>query len=216
MSRDRHEEAGAPPSTPTAPTVANLTTAHFDCVYPTCGGICCMNGRPAVEPHEQQRIAANLPKFLPHLLPAARALVAKSGFLSNEEKEGLPTLKVSKGWCAFFNEGCVLHKVGAEEGDRFSYNPWRCVLFPLARDKRAGDWHVRQHGERGEAWDLFCLNPKESEKTADQTIGGELDYLAQALADGRIPPLDGKKHGGAAKRVPPLGPDGKPLKKRRG
>ena len=175
-----------------------------------------MNGRPAIEPHEQQRIAKHLPKFMPHLRPEARALAEKSGWLSDQEKEGLPTLKVSKGWCIFFNDGCVLHKVGAEEGDRFQYKPWRCVLFPLSRDKKSGDWSVRQHGERGEAWDLFCLNPKESPKTADTTIGGEVEYLAQALADGRIPPLEGKKHGGKAKDAPPTSADGTPLKKRRG
>jgi len=205
-----------PEPVPERVKVTNLATARFDCVYPTCGGLCCMNGRPAVEPREQETIARELPKFLPHLLPAARKLVEKSGFLSNEEKEGLPTLKVSKGWCVFFHDGCVLHQVGATEGDRFKYKPWRCVAFPLARDKKSGDWHVRQHGQRGEAWDLFCLNPGESPKTADTTLNGEVAYVAKALADGTIPPLEGRKHGGTAKRDAPTGPDGKPLKKRRG
>ncbi|MSR45706.1 MAG: DUF3109 family protein [Planctomycetes bacterium] len=196
--------------------VVNLATAHFDCVYPTCGGICCMNGRPAVEPREQALIAEQLPKFVPHLLPAARALVERSGFLSDQEKEGLPTLKVSKGWCVFFNEGCVLHKVGATEGDRFKYKPWRCVAFPLTRDKKSGEWSVRQRGERGEAWDLFCLNPAESPKRADTTLAAEVAFVEQALADGRIPPLGGRKRGGVPKVAPPTGPDGRPLKKRRG
>lgn len=204
----------AQPKLPELP-VANLAAARFDCVYPTCGGICCMNGRPAIEPHEQERITANLSKFVPHLLPAARALVERSGFLSDQEKEGLPTLKVSKGWCVFFHDGCVLHQVGGLEGDRFKYKPWRCVAFPLARDKKSGEWHVRQHGERGEAWDLFCLNPKESPKSAAVTLPGEVEFVAKALADGRIPPLAGRKHGGAARPVAPTGPDGKPLRKRR-
>ena len=196
--------------------VVNLATATFDCVYPTCGGLCCMNGRPAVEADEQTRIAANLPKFLPHLLPAARALVTKSGFLSAEEKEGLPTLKLSKGWCAFFHDGCVLHKVGAVEGDRFKYKPWRCVAFPLARDRKSGEWHVRQRGQRGEAWDLFCLNPAESRKSADTTLATEVEFVGQAQADGRIPPLARRKHGGVARPSAPSGPNGKPLRKRRG
>jgi hypothetical protein len=195
--------------------VANLATATFDCVYPACGGLCCMNGRPAVEPHEQERIAANLDKFLPHLQPAARALVERSGFRSVEEKEGLPTLKLSRGWCVFFHDGCVLHKVGAAEGDRFRYKPWRCVAFPLARDKRSGDWHVRQRGQRGEAWDLFCLNPAESRKTADTTLRTEVAFVAEAQAEGRIPPLAGRKHDGAAKPVGAVRVDGKPLRKRR-
>jgi hypothetical protein len=208
-------DAPPPPQLPVLPVV-NLTTAKFDCVYPTCGGLCCMNGRPAVEAREQATIARELPKFLPHLLPAARKLVEKSGFLSNEEKEGLPTLKVSKGWCVFFNEGCVLHQVGATEGDRFKYKPWRCVAFPLARDKKSGEWSVRQRGERGEAWDLFCLNPAESPKSAATTLQTEVAWVEQALADGTIPPLEGRKHGGKAKTAPPASADGKPLKKRRG
>lgn len=205
-------KGAAPPGTL---PVVNLATATFDCVYPTCGGLCCMNGRPAVEAHEQQRIAANLPKFVPHLLPAARALIDRSGFLSNEEKEGLPTLKVSKGWCVFFRDGCVLHQVGATEGDRFKYKPWRCVAFPLGRDKKSGEWHVRQHGQRGEAWDLFCLNPKESTKSAATTLADEVDFVARAERDGRIPPLSGRKHGDGARKEPARGPDGAPLRKRR-
>ena len=30
--------------------VENEATARFECVFPTCGGICCKNGRPPVEP----------------------------------------------------------------------------------------------------------------------------------------------------------------------
>lgn len=180
---------------PAAPPVANLATARFECVYPTCGGICCMNGRPAVEPHEQARIAALLPRALPLLRPEARRRVERGGFLSPKEKEGLPTLETSNGWCVFFNEGCVLHKLGAEEGDRFRFKPWRCVLFPLTRDKRSGEWYVRQRGERGEAWDLFCLDPQESENVAADTLRGEAEHLERALEAGAIPPLAGRKHG---------------------
>ena len=177
------------PARPLPPKVdvVNLKTAHFDCVYPTCGGICCMNGRPAVEKSEQAAIEANLAKFLPHLRPSARRAIEKAGFLSDQEKEGLPTLKVNQGWCAFFKDGCVLHQVGADEGDRFKYKPWRCAVFPLTRDKKNGEWFVRQRGQRNEAWDLFCLNPEESPKTADATLGGEVQHLQKLARDRVIP-----------------------------
>lgn len=166
--------------------VENLDSARFECVFPTCGGICCKNGRPAVEPREAQRIAANLAKFLPHLKPAARKLVESRGFLTKRIKEGLPTLAVQGGWCVFENEGCVLHKVGLAEGAKFKYKPWRCVVFPLERSK-SGAWHVRQWKLKGEAWDLFCLNPKESPKPASKTLADELEYareLERKLAKG--------------------------------
>jgi hypothetical protein len=192
MTRRREAAQPLPPKLP----VANLATARFDCVFPTCGGICCMNGRPAVEPAEQRALAENLPKFLPHLRPAARRLIEKSGFLSDEQKEGLPTLKTSQGWCAFFKDGCVLHQVGAAEGDRFKYKPWRCALFPLTRDKKSGEWYVRQHGQRGEAWDLFCLNPAESPKTADATLASEVAHLQKLAAERRLPDVPPRKPSG--------------------
>jgi hypothetical protein len=176
----------------TKANVENLTTAHFDCVYPSCGGICCMNGRPAVEQCEEDVIRANMDKFAEHLRPEARALIAKSGFLSDQKKEGRPMLKVSKGWCVFFRDGCVLHKVGAAEGDRFKYKPWRCALFPLARDKKSGAWYVRQRGQRGEAWDLFCLDPQESAKTADATMRSEVEHLQRLAEERRLPMFQGK------------------------
>lgn len=155
--------------------VANLGTARFECVFPSCGGICCKNGRPAVEAREAQRIAANLAKFLPHLKPAARKVVETRGFLTRRIKEGLPTLAVKDGWCVFENEGCVLHKLGLAEGAKFKYKPWRCVVFPLERSK-SGKWHVRQWKLAGEAWDLFCLNPRESPKRAADTLRDELEH----------------------------------------
>lgn len=161
------------------PGIDNLASAHFECVYPKCDGICCRNGRPAIEDVERERIAAHLPKFLPHLLPAARARVERSGFATRRLKEGLPTLAVEDGWCVFFNQGCVLHKVGAEEGDRFRYKPWRCAVFPLERDRKRGTWHVRQWGHKGEAWDLFCLNPTESPRTAAETLAGEVELATE-------------------------------------
>jgi uncharacterized protein DUF3109 len=187
MTRRREPAKPQPPPI----VVVNLETARFDCVYPSCGGICCMNGRPAIEAREEAAIRSNLGRFLPHLRPAARRAIERSGFLSNlekDEKEGLPTLRVSQGWCVFFKDGCVLHQVGAAEGDRFGYKPWRCALFPLKRDPASGEWHVRQRGERGESWDLFCLNPAESPKTADATLTDEVERLQKLARERLLPP----------------------------
>jgi Fe-S-cluster containining protein len=161
---------------PAQVVIEGLDEARFECVYPTCGGICCVNGRPPLEAGEDQRIEQNLHKFLPHLRHEARERVAKKGHLTNRRKEGLRALGVSKGWCVFFNEGCVLHKVGAEEGDKWKYKPWRCIAFPLERSG-SGRWHVRQWKHRGEAWDLFCLNPRESRKTPRETLKEEVQFV---------------------------------------
>ena len=127
--------------------VLNLAEATFDCSFGRgCDGICCQNGRPSVYPEEQARIDKGLKKFLPHLRPEARALIEKEGYLSRRVKMGAPMMaRPSKGWCVFFNEGCVLHKVGAEEGDKYRYKPSLCALFPLAKDEN-DQWYVRQHG----------------------------------------------------------------------
>lgn len=163
--------------------IEGLDDARFECVYPSCGGICCVNGRPPLESGEAERIEANLEKFLPHLRPEARAHVESKGHLTNRKKEGLNALAVSKGWCVFFNDGCVLHKVGAEEGDKWKYKPWRCIAFPLERSG-PGKWHVRQWNLQGEAWDLFCLNPKESPKMPRDTLKEEIAF-ARDLESGR-------------------------------
>jgi hypothetical protein len=81
----------------------------------------------------------------------------------------------------------VLHQVGASEGDRFKYKPWRCALFPITRDRKSGEWYVRQRGERGEAWDLFCLHPGESPKTAESTLQSEVAHLNELARARRIP-----------------------------
>ncbi len=135
-----------------------------------------MNGRPPIEAGEAERIDENLAKILPHLRPEARARVEKKGYLTNRIKEGLRSLAVVGGWCVFHNEGCALHKVGAQEGNRWKYKPWRCIAFPLERTAD-GKWHVRQWGHQREAWDLFCLNPDESPKTARETLRDEVQFV---------------------------------------
>ena len=148
--------------------VINLSEAKFECIYGRgCDGICCQNGRPGVYPEEEERLDGNLTKFLPQLRPEAQKVVQKSGYLSQRRKGGLPMLRVVGGWCIFFNQGCVLHKVGAAEGDKYRYKPAPCALFPLARNEK-GDWYVRQKGVEGEEWDLFCLDPAASPRPAEK------------------------------------------------
>ncbi|MFO0845898.1 MAG: DUF3109 family protein [Gemmataceae bacterium] len=160
----------------TALPVLNLRQATFECIYGRgCDGICCQNGRPPVSPEEAARLDANLPKFLPLLTDKARKAVEKDGYVSRRLKSGKPMLRVIDGWCVFFNGGCVLHKVGAAEGDKFAYKPAPCSLFPLERDDD-DNWYVRQHGYKGEQWDLFCLAPSFSEVKAEKSLKEELAF----------------------------------------
>lgn len=158
--------------------IVNIREAKFDCTFGRgCDGRCCRNGRPPVYPEETARIDDHLEMVLPFLRPAARALVRKAGYLSRRRKNGLPMVRVSQGWCVFFNQGCVLHKVGAAAGDTFRYKPAACALFPLAKDER-DRWYVRQKGFKGEIWNLFCLDPKASPLPAAQSLREEI-ALAQ-------------------------------------
>src|SRR5262249_28744179 len=139
--------------------VINLSEARYECIFGRgCDGICCRNGRPGIYPEEVERLDANLHKLLPHLRPRARALVEKQGYLSGRRRFGLPMLRVVDSWCVFFNQGCILHKVGAAEGDKYRYKPAACGLFPLAKDEQ-DRWYVRQQGYKDEKWSLFCLDP---------------------------------------------------------
>jgi hypothetical protein len=156
--------------------------ATFRCVFPhACEGLCCRQGRPNPLPRENERITANLAKFLPHLRPAARALVERKGYLTARTKNGRPMVAVVDGWCAFFNRGCVLHKVGAEEGDKFRYKPKVCVLFPLEEGTEPNTWFFRQRGHAGESWDLFCLDPKETKDKAVDTMAEEIRFAREEL-----------------------------------
>lgn len=168
--------------TRTSLPIANAETATFDCVFGRgCEGICCKNGRPSVGPDEAARMTAVLPRVLPRLRPEARKLVEDEGFLSNRTKLGQPMVRVADGWCVFFNAGCVLHQVGAEDGDPFRYKPTQCALFPLDQEDD-GTWYVRQWGYRGEKWNLFCLNPKQSDRPAVESLAGEIALAAEPEA----------------------------------
>jgi hypothetical protein len=159
--------------------VANAETATFECTFGRgCEGICCKNGRPSVDPEEQARIRGVLARALPRLRPEARKAIEADGFLTNRTKLGQPTVRVVGGWCVFFNRGCVLHAVGAEDGQTFRYKPSQCALFPVERGDD-GQWYVRQWGYRGEKWDdLFCLNPANTAVKAVDSLAGELALAA--------------------------------------
>jgi len=155
--------------------VLNLAEAKFECIYGRgCAGICCQNGRPGVYPEEVERIDANLHKFLPEVRPEARELIEERGYLSQRRKGGLPMLRVVDGWCVFFHQGCVLHKVGAQEGDKQRYKPAPCALFPLAKDEK-DRWYVRQKDVNGEDWNLFCLDPQASPMPAAESLCDEVE-----------------------------------------
>jgi hypothetical protein len=152
--------------------------ARFDCTFGRgCEGICCRSGRPPVYPEEIERIDRNLDRILPSLRPEASALVLEDGYLSRRRTLGQPMLRVVKGWCVFFNEGCVPHRLGTGEGDPFMYKPWFCAIFPLKWDPR-DSWYVRQKGFRKERWALFCLDPAASTILATESLRHEM-----ALAD---------------------------------
>jgi hypothetical protein len=154
--------------------VLNLAEATFECIFGRgCDGICCKNGRPPVTEDDIARIDAALPKILSQLREPARKKIEKEGYLSNWRKQGKPTLRVADHWCVFFNQGCVLHKIGMLEGDSFKYKPVLCAVFPLDVNDD-GKWYIRQWGYEDEEWDLFCLNPKASPRPAAETMRTEL------------------------------------------
>jgi hypothetical protein len=171
--------------TPLPLAIINADTATFDCSFGRgCDGICCRNGRPSVGPAEQAAIRGVLPRVLPLLRPEARAAIETDGFVSARVKLGQPMVRVVGGWCLFFNSGCVLHTVGAEDGSALQYKPTQCALFPLDQTD-AGERYVRQWGYEGEQWDLFCLNPANTRLRAVDTLAGELALAARLDASAR-------------------------------
>lgn len=158
--------------------LTNAETATFECIYGRgCDGKCCRNGRPGLHPEEKKRLEANLKRFLPHLRPKARKIVEQGGIVTKRVRHGLPLVPVEGSWCVFFNEGCVLHKVGAMEGDSYKYKPIQCALFPLLEDDD-GSWYVRQWEWKKEPWDIFCLNPQESTMKATESLKQEMELAA--------------------------------------
>lgn len=163
-------------------TVMNAESARFRCVWPTCGGACCSESRPPASEGEIARIAKAVPRVLERLRPEARRVVARGGWVTKRVKEGRRTLAVSARYCVFYNEGCVLHVLGASEGDKNRYKPGTCITFPLDRDDH-DRWYVRQHGVASEAWtELACLDPKASREKAVDTLGEEITFAERVEA----------------------------------
>jgi len=168
--------------------VTNLQEAKYECIYGRgCDGICCQHGKPPVTPLDKEHIDSVLSRALPLLRPEARTAIEKKGYLSGTRKMGHPMLRTSKDWCVFFNEGCVLHKLGMEDGNSYAYKPAICALFPLEKDPEEGDWFIRQWNYRGEFWDLFCLDPKASPKPAAESMAVEIELAAKLDAVGQNP-----------------------------
>src|SRR5262245_43646554 len=158
--------------------ILNLAEARYECTYGRgCDGVCCREGRPLIYPEEIQKLDVNLYKFLPLLRSEARLFIKKHGYVTRRRRLGQRMARHTGGWCVFFNRGCVLHKVGAAQGDKFRYKPAVCALFPIAKD-RHDRWYVRQKGMNGEIWDLFCLDPQASSRRAVDSIADEI-ALAQ-------------------------------------
>jgi len=159
--------------------VVNLHSATYECTFGRgCEGVCCREGRPIVYADEISRISENLSKFLPLMRPVAARMAARRGFLSGRRRLGEAVMRVTDHWCIFFNQGCVLHQVGADEGDVFRYKPAVCSLFPLQKDEH-DQWYVRQHGFKRESWDLFCLDPNNSSQPAAESLRAELALARQ-------------------------------------
>ena len=165
----------------------NAGSAHFDCTFGRgCDGICCRNGRPPVYEAEEAVIDRNLHKFLPLLRSDAQTVVQRAGFLSQRRKAGQRAMRVSGGWCVFFNEGCVLHRIGALEGDKFRYKPFCCAVFPLGKDEH-DRWYVRQRGFKGEIWELTCLDPASTSVLAVDGLADELTLVQQLPTPADLP-----------------------------
>jgi hypothetical protein len=162
--------------------VLNLHSATYECTFGRgCDGVCCREGRPLIYPEEIVKLNENIERFLPLLRPRARAVVEKRGFVSGRRRLGQRLLRVADGWCVFFNSGCVLHRVGAEEGDKFRYKPAVCALFPIQQNEH-DEWYVRQRDFEDEKWDLFCLDPNNTSVPVAESLCDEL-ALAKRFDD---------------------------------
>jgi hypothetical protein len=133
---------------------------------------------------EQRRIESRLDHLLPLMRPEAAAIAASQGILTRRRKSGTHSLRVVAGWCVFFNHGCVLHAHGAAEGNKFLYKPWACATFPLEQHPTRG-WYVRQKGVLGEVWNLFCLDPAQTQTPAATSLREEIALIAPSASPPR-------------------------------
>ena len=165
--------------------VVNIGEARFECTYGRgCDGICCREGRPLIYQEEIERLDRNLSRIVPLLRPEAQETLRRRGYATRRRRLGERVARNAGGWCVFFNAGCVLHRLGAGEGDPFRYKPAVCALFPIQRDG-AGRWYVRQKGYEGETWDLFCLDPTLSRRSAAESLVEEMALARRFDAEAR-------------------------------
>jgi hypothetical protein len=159
--------------------VLNGDSAQFECTFGRgCEGVCCRDGRPAISGHDARQIDATFPDVLALLRKEACRVLKKRGYLHQRGNHGHGTLRVVRGWCIFFNKGCALQRIGEARGSKFAYQPLICAVFPLARS-RDGSWYVRQKGNEGETWDLFCLAPGAETPRALETLKEEIALAAR-------------------------------------
>ena len=157
--------------------VYNAESSRFECVWPGCGGACCRESRPPVSAGEEAIIRAQIPRVLDRVRPAARKVLEGGTWVSKRKKGGRPMLAIAERYCVFYNEGCVLHALGAAEGDKNQYKPGTCITFPLDRDDHER-WFVRQHGLNGEEWtELACLDPAASPRTGAESLTEEIAFV---------------------------------------
>lgn len=162
--------------------VWNGESSRFACVWPSCGGGCCRESRPPVSPGEERNIRAQLPRLLARVRPAARRVIERGAWVSRRKKGGRPMLAIAERYCVFYAEGCVLHQLGAAEGDKNKYKPGTCITFPLDRDDH-DRWYVRQHGVEGEAWtELACLDPRASQRSGVESLREEIAFAERVEA----------------------------------
>jgi Fe-S-cluster containining protein len=167
--------------------ILNIATATYECTFGRgCEGVCCQEGRPPVEPEERNRIDEIMTRLMPLLRSKAQAVVRARGYLTDRRRFGHPMARNADGWCVFFNQGCVLHQLGADEGDKFRYKPSACSLFPIQQDDH-DDWYIRQHGYKRERWDLFCLSPTNTTLPAAEALREEIGLAVQYDAQQRAP-----------------------------
>lgn len=165
--------------------ILNIATATYECTFGRgCEGVCCQEGRPLVYAEECQRIDDIMPRLLPLLRPKAQAAIRARGYLTHRRRLGQPLARNADGWCVFFNQGCVLHQMGADEGDKFRYKPAVCSLFPIQQDEK-DRWYIRQYGYKRERWDLFCLSPTNTTRPAAESLDEEIALAAQFDAQER-------------------------------
>jgi hypothetical protein len=128
-------------------------------------------------------LAVTLDKAVARRVVSPDVAVARAVLVSPPAgARGYPVARLSGGWCVFFNEGCVLHRLGADEGDRTRYKPTVCALFPL--DRLDGDrWYVRQRGYDGERWELACLDPRVSVTPAAESLREEMALAERVMEE---------------------------------